>query len=344
MSGLERGFFSKYGRTDSCGTDCGKFFRAEVELCTVLRSQYRVRVRLGSRSRSGRATARFQRLSILQSEAQGSCLVDDVITTGALPFALLDEGDRPMKGTPTLFSTLALTVPVIMTPTSNLSPERDPDLDPRHDPDPGPGPDPDPDTHPDPDPDPAHGPCMKVLLNMMADQEYYDNPAVALDNAMRKTNMQLHAAHVDDSLSGTTAVAVLLKVRIRAGAGAVGLPSLQKVASWSASEAGMNIRSKVSCCGVDAGWMIGVILPVRRQHCPAPLEGADGSLECAIDFCPDTSPEPMLPSSSLLIISDPSLHMSRDRTGRERSWWLRMSATRGRSWRSAPRMASPPLT
>ena len=56
---------------------------------------------------------------------------------------------------------------------------------------------------------------MQVLLNMMADQEYFDNPAVALDNAMRKTNMQLHASQVDDSLSGTTAVAVLLKVRFR---------------------------------------------------------------------------------------------------------------------------------
>ncbi len=50
---------------------------------------------------------------------------------------------------------------------------------------------------------------------MMADADYFDNPAAALDNAMRKTNNQLHAAHVDDSLSGTTAVAVLLKVRVR---------------------------------------------------------------------------------------------------------------------------------
>ena len=47
---------------------------------------------------------------------------------------------------------------------------------------------------------------------MMADANYYENPAAALEHAMVKTNQELHAARLDDSLSGTTAVGVLVKV------------------------------------------------------------------------------------------------------------------------------------
>ena len=46
----------------------------------------------------------------------------------------------------------------------------------------------------------------------MADADYFANPSVAIGNAMRKTNAQLHAHAIDDSLSGTTAVVALLKV------------------------------------------------------------------------------------------------------------------------------------
>ena len=46
----------------------------------------------------------------------------------------------------------------------------------------------------------------------MADADYHANPSVAIGSAMRKTNAQLHAHAIDDSLSGTTAVVALLKV------------------------------------------------------------------------------------------------------------------------------------
>ena len=46
----------------------------------------------------------------------------------------------------------------------------------------------------------------------MADADYFANPSVAMGNAMRKTNAQLHGHAIDDSLSGTTAVVALLKV------------------------------------------------------------------------------------------------------------------------------------
>jgi len=52
----------------------------------------------------------------------------------------------------------------------------------------------------------------QVMLNMMADPDYHASPSVAVGNAMRKTNAQLHAHGIDDSLSGTTAVVALLKV------------------------------------------------------------------------------------------------------------------------------------
>ena len=47
----------------------------------------------------------------------------------------------------------------------------------------------------------------------MADADFFANPSVSMGNAMRKTNAQLHAHAIDDSLSGTTAVVALLKVR-----------------------------------------------------------------------------------------------------------------------------------
>ena len=47
----------------------------------------------------------------------------------------------------------------------------------------------------------------------MADANYYASPASALENAMVKTNKQMHQHETDDSLSGTTAVSILMKVR-----------------------------------------------------------------------------------------------------------------------------------
>ena len=58
---------------------------------------------------------------------------------------------------------------------------------------------------------------------MMADADYFGNPSDALGNAMRKTNAQLHEHPVDDSLSGTTAVAALLTASIHAQGFRLGL-------------------------------------------------------------------------------------------------------------------------
>lgn len=49
-------------------------------------------------------------------------------------------------------------------------------------------------------------------MNLISDADYYADPAAALEKAMIKTNQQMHAHHVDDTLSGTTAVGVLMKV------------------------------------------------------------------------------------------------------------------------------------
>lgn len=51
----------------------------------------------------------------------------------------------------------------------------------------------------------------KVILNLISDPDYYADPCTALEKSMIKTNQQMHAAHVDDTLSGTTAVGVLMK-------------------------------------------------------------------------------------------------------------------------------------
>lgn len=52
-----------------------------------------------------------------------------------------------------------------------------------------------------------------MILNLISDADYYADPSAALEKAMIKTNVQMHAHQVDDTLSGTTAVGVLMKVR-----------------------------------------------------------------------------------------------------------------------------------
>ena len=54
---------------------------------------------------------------------------------------------------------------------------------------------------------------LQVFVNLISDADYYDDPSAALEHAMVKTNQQMHEHHVDDTLSGTTAVGVLFKVR-----------------------------------------------------------------------------------------------------------------------------------
>lgn len=51
-----------------------------------------------------------------------------------------------------------------------------------------------------------------MILNLISDTDYYDDPSKALERSMVKTNQQMHASRVDDTLSGTTAVGVILKV------------------------------------------------------------------------------------------------------------------------------------
>lgn len=53
----------------------------------------------------------------------------------------------------------------------------------------------------------------KVLNNLVGDMEFLDNPSKALYNATVKTNNQLHNSLTDDTLSGTTAVTMLVRGR-----------------------------------------------------------------------------------------------------------------------------------
>lgn len=53
----------------------------------------------------------------------------------------------------------------------------------------------------------------KVFNNLLGDLDFHDNPAAALHNATAKTNDQLHRSLIDDTLSGTTAVMMLLRGR-----------------------------------------------------------------------------------------------------------------------------------
>lgn len=53
----------------------------------------------------------------------------------------------------------------------------------------------------------------RVFNNLVGDLEFLDNPSSALHNATAKTNQQLHKSLTDDTLSGTTAVTMLIRGR-----------------------------------------------------------------------------------------------------------------------------------
>ena len=75
-----------------------------------------------------------------------------------------------------------------------------------------------------------------MILNLISDADYYADPSAALEKAMIKTNVQMHAHQVDDTLSGTTAVGVLMKVRRGPGQGlgARGLGPGNAARAWAA--------------------------------------------------------------------------------------------------------------